>query len=558
MTCTLCPRACGVDRTSAKGFCGAGERPTIARAALHFWEEPSLSGTRGSGAIFFCGCNLDCLFCQNHEINHTMIGRMWNEEELAALMLHLQAEGAHNINLVTPTPHVDTVIPAVLGARKRGLMIPIVYNTNGYETLDTLRRLEGIVDIYLPDLKYASSLAAERYSGAKDYFDFASKAILEMHRQCGELSCDENGLAQRGVIVRLMPAYLNDALKERTYDEKFSPAEEPYTGIISVWHIVGFKPYSGSMSTALAAIAKGIERRHHGVFFDVIAMDEAEYTERLARGESPDLLSFPLGVCYPDQLSTFDELPVECISKDMAAVGEWDGKIYALPYAMSAHALIVNTGLFQERGAMLPEGTRNAAWILQAAETFAAAQKSGKQKQLPALSGNAVLAAALGLTGEVAEYDAFRSGKAAIAIADLRSAGDLEALQSAGKGFAFEASILSGDTSLVQMIGLSHGIDQKKRAYAIELIERIFSETAQKQFAQLGLISVTEVDPKALPESALLASAAEHLREPKIPNAFLLQRYRDALEETARRVLAGDAEAKKDFEARLKELVSGT
>ncbi len=355
-----------------------------------------------------------------------------------------------------------------------------------------------------------------------------------------------------------MPAYLNDALKERTYDEKFSPTEEPYTGIISVWHIVGFKPYSGSMCTALAAIAKGIERRHHGVFFDVIAMDETEYTERLARGESPDLLSFPLGVCYPDQLSAFDELPVECISKDMAAVGEWDGKIYALPYAMSAHALIVNTGLFQERGAMVPEGTRNAAWILQAAETFAAAQKSGKQKQLPALSGNAVLAAALGLTGEVAEYDAFRSGKAAITIADLRSAGDLEALQSAGKGFAFEASILSGDTSLVQMIGLSHGIDQEKRAYAIELIERIFSEIAQKQFVQLGLFSVTEVDPQALPESALLASAAEHLREPKIPNAFLLQRYRDALEKTARRVLAGDAEAKKDFEARLKELVSGT
>lgn len=355
-----------------------------------------------------------------------------------------------------------------------------------------------------------------------------------------------------------MPAYLNDALKERTYDEKFSPTEEPYTGIISVWHIVGFKPYSGSMSTALAAIAKGIERRHHGVFFDVIAMDETEYTERLARGESPDLLSFPLGVCYPDQLSAFDELPVECISKDMAAVGEWDGKIYALPYAMSAHALIVNTGLFQERGAMVPEGTRNAAWILQAAETFAAAQKSGKQKQLPALSGNAVLAAALGLTGEVAEYDAFRSGKAAIAIADLRSAGDLEALQSAGKGFAFETSVLSGSTSLVQMIGLSHGIDQEKRAYAIELIERIFSEIAQKQFVQLGLFSVTEVDPQALPESALLASAAEHLREPKIPNAFLLQRYRDALEKTARRVLAGDVEAKKDFEARLKELVSGT
>ena len=232
MTCTLCPRACGVNRTSAKGFCGAGERPAIARAALHFWEEPSLSGTRGSGAIFFCGCNLDCLFCQNHEINHTMIGRTWNADELAALMLHLQAEGAHNINLVTPTPHVDTVIPAVLGARKCGLMIPIVYNTNGYETLDTLRRLEGIVDIYLPDLKYASSLAAERYSGAKDYFDFASKAILEMHRQCGELSCDENGLAQRGLIVRRL--VLPGSVEETRHILDFLAKNLPLTTHISL------------------------------------------------------------------------------------------------------------------------------------------------------------------------------------------------------------------------------------------------------------------------------------------------------------------------------------
>lgn len=202
MKCMLCPRACGVERETHVGFCGAPAQPVIARAALHFWEEPPISGTRGSGAIFFCGCNLDCLFCQNHEINHASIGREWSADELAALMLHLQAEGAHNINLVTPTPHIETIIPAVRRAREQGLQIPIVYNTNGYETIETLHRLEGVVDIYLPDLKYTSALPARKYSGAEDYFRYAGPAVVEMHRQCGELVCDENGIARRGLIVR--------------------------------------------------------------------------------------------------------------------------------------------------------------------------------------------------------------------------------------------------------------------------------------------------------------------------------------------------------------------
>ena len=202
MKCMLCPRACGVERETHVGFCGAPAQPVIARAALHFWEEPPISGTRGSGAIFFCGCNLDCLFCQNHEINHASVGREWSADELATLMLHLQAEGAHNINLVTPTPHIETIIPAVRRAREQGLQIPIVYNTNGYETIETLHRLEGIVDIYLPDLKYASALPARKYSGAEDYFRYAGPAVVEMHRQCGDLVCDENGIARRGLIVR--------------------------------------------------------------------------------------------------------------------------------------------------------------------------------------------------------------------------------------------------------------------------------------------------------------------------------------------------------------------
>ncbi len=213
MKCSICPRACGVDRVHEAGFCGAAMQPHIARAALHFWEEPPISGTRGSGAVFFCGCNLECLFCQNHAINHTMKGRAWDAAGLAGLMLDLQEQGAHNINLVTPTPHVDTVIPAVLRAREGGLKIPIVYNTNGYETLDTLHRLEGIVDIYLPDLKYVSSGVAQKYSRARDYFAFASGAVREMHRQCGTLVRGSDGVALRGMIVRhlVLPGSADEA-----------------------------------------------------------------------------------------------------------------------------------------------------------------------------------------------------------------------------------------------------------------------------------------------------------------------------------------------------------
>lgn len=211
--CMLCPRACGADRTKTVGACGAGELPVIARAALHFWEEPAISGTRGSGAIFFCGCNLDCLFCQNYRINHALVGRTWGAEELGALMLRLQAQGAHNINLVTPAPHVNTIIPAVTYAREAGLSIPIVYNTNAYETIETLKRLDGIVDIYLPDLKYVSARIAETYSGARNYADYATQAVLEMQRQCGTLACDENGIATRGLIIRhlVLPGSVDEA-----------------------------------------------------------------------------------------------------------------------------------------------------------------------------------------------------------------------------------------------------------------------------------------------------------------------------------------------------------
>lgn len=200
--CRLCPRRCGADREKTFGYCGAGAQPMIARVMLHQWEEPCISGTRGTGAIFFCGCNMNCVFCQNHLINHTQRGQSVDASALAKIMLALQDEGAHTLDLVTPTPHVDTIIPAIEQARCGGLKLPVVYNTNGYESVDTLRRLEGLIDVYMPDFKYISAEIAGKYSACPDYFNFAAPALDEMYRQVGPLCLDENGVARRGLIIR--------------------------------------------------------------------------------------------------------------------------------------------------------------------------------------------------------------------------------------------------------------------------------------------------------------------------------------------------------------------
>ncbi|MEL7610334.1 MAG: radical SAM protein [Bacillota bacterium] len=202
MRCMLCPRRCGADRSRNPGDCGADDKARVALAALHRYEEPCISGARGSGAIFFSGCNLQCVFCQNHEISAAPVGIVCDAEALARQMLSLEQQGAHNINLVTPAPHVLLLHKAIPLARGQGLKIPIVYNTNAYELVETLRLLEGLIDVYLPDLKYVSGDLSSRYSGAQDYFAYAAPAILEMARQCGKLELDAEGMAARGVILR--------------------------------------------------------------------------------------------------------------------------------------------------------------------------------------------------------------------------------------------------------------------------------------------------------------------------------------------------------------------
>lgn len=201
--CTLCPHNCRVDRLKGeKGFCRLGGRPKISSASPHYGEESVLTGSRGSGTIFFSGCNLACVYCQNYEISQLQMGREVSTEELANLMKELQDRGCHNINLVTPTPQVPAIVDSLLIAADNGLNIPIVYNSGGYDSVETLRLLEGIVDIYMPDIKYSDDRVAERYSHVKGCWEIVKKAVLEMHRQVGDLEVGGDGIASRGLLVR--------------------------------------------------------------------------------------------------------------------------------------------------------------------------------------------------------------------------------------------------------------------------------------------------------------------------------------------------------------------
>lgn len=213
--CLLCPRKCGINRSTGQtGVCGVSSEIKVARAALHYWEEPCISGKRGSGAVFFSGCSLHCVFCQNREISDGKAGKVISKERLSDIFMELADKGANNINLVTPGQYIPDIVWAVNDAKSRGMKLPIIYNTSGYENVTELKLLEGIVDVYLPDFKYMDSALSARYSRAKDYPFVAKQALSEMVRQQPDVVIDDaTGLIQKGVIVRqlLLPGHVNDA-----------------------------------------------------------------------------------------------------------------------------------------------------------------------------------------------------------------------------------------------------------------------------------------------------------------------------------------------------------
>lgn len=218
--CRLCPRNCGIDRLSGKfGFCQSGSKARVARSALHFWEEPCISGTKGSGTVFFSGCTLKCIFCQNYKISRSSFGEEIDTHRLAELFLIQQKNGALNINLVTPTHYVPQIAEALDTAKSNGLSIPIVYNSSGYEKVETIKMLDGYIDIYLPDFKYFSDKYAVAYSNAPKYFEYASKSLEEMVRQTGSVKFNSEGIASSGTIVRhlMLPGLLFDSKKILDY-----------------------------------------------------------------------------------------------------------------------------------------------------------------------------------------------------------------------------------------------------------------------------------------------------------------------------------------------------
>ena len=218
--CTLCPRLCHVNRAQGQtGYCGQTSLVSVARAALHHWEEPCISGSQGSGTVFFCGCNLRCVFCQNSDLAQSNLGRQISTNTLSDIFLKLEADGASNINLVTPGHFVPQIIEALNIAKNKGLSIPIVYNTGSYESVDSIRALNGLVDIYMPDLKYMSSSLSQRLSNALDYFSVASEAISEMYRQVGRNDFDSSGLMKKGILLRhlVLPGHIEDSRKILKY-----------------------------------------------------------------------------------------------------------------------------------------------------------------------------------------------------------------------------------------------------------------------------------------------------------------------------------------------------
>lgn len=232
--CNLCPRECGIDRNLQRGFCQGGHLSRVARAALHFWEEPCISGTRGSGTIFFSGCNLRCCYCQNHQISSEGLGKEITTERLAEIYLELQEKGAHNINLVTATPYLPQVLKALELAKPR-LHIPVVYNSGGYEKVETIKDMEGYIDIYLPDFKYCSNELAAKYSNVSDYYEIATIAIAEMARQIGQIDIDSDGIMQKGVIIRhlVLPGARKDSLEVLRWIRDNLPFESCWLSLMS-------------------------------------------------------------------------------------------------------------------------------------------------------------------------------------------------------------------------------------------------------------------------------------------------------------------------------------
>lgn len=287
-SCTLCSYNCKVNRNETLGFCKCNANLKVAKASVHNWEEPCISGTNGSGTVFFSGCNLKCRFCQNYKISHQNYGKEITTERLSEIFLNLQQKGVHNINLVSPTPYVLQIIDAIKLAKSKGLTIPIVYNTNSYENLETIKLLNNYVDIYLPDLKYFDDEIAIKYSSAKNYFNVASKNIQEMLNQTGKPQFDENGIMKKGVIIRhlILPGQILQTKRILNWIENNMP-KETFISIMAQY----FPTYK---ACELPEINRKLTKQEYNFVVSMLKNLENGYIQELSEHEEEYVPNFDL------------------------------------------------------------------------------------------------------------------------------------------------------------------------------------------------------------------------------------------------------------------------
>jgi hypothetical protein len=353
----------------------------------------------------------------------------------------------------------------------------------------------------------------------------------------------------------LSPSLIYESLLRDRYMEWLKVEPEPFTGIITLWHIVGFKPYEGSAGSWLIGWTKKFERKYNGVFIEVLSMTPEEAELRLTRGEKPDLYSFPLGWSYPDRFEKLDSSG-HSFAGNLGDCGTAEGDCYAIPFMISGYMLLVNTEFAQERSLSLPKKSEkiDAEWLNEAQNTLSF-QKGRKKAQIAGLAATQEMAAYLGIGRETAAPETFKSKDAAMVIADLRFAGDMSRALEEGKGFLFEAYPLTHYTDLVQLMGVARDTDEEKAVYAAKFIDLILEEKTQASLLKEGAFPVIGLSEKPEDIPGLSLMAAPYLEDPDVPNAFLYQRYKDELKESAIRALKGDVSGRKDFDERMKELV---
>lgn len=287
-SCELCGFRCKVNRNEKYGVCKCGVLPKLALVSKHMWEEPCISGENGSGTIFFSGCNFSCVFCQNYKISQENFGKEITIERLAEIFLEQQSRGVNNINLVSPTPYVKVIIEALKIAKSKGLNIPIIYNTNGYDTVETIKLLEGYVDVYLPDLKYFDEAVAKKYSKCNNYFEIASKAILEMYKQVGNPVFDEKGIITRGLIIRhlVLPGNIMQTKKVLEWIKKELP-KDIYISIMAQY----FPTYKAKEDDT---INRKITSNEYERVIDMLDYFENGYIQELGEHEEEYVPNFDL------------------------------------------------------------------------------------------------------------------------------------------------------------------------------------------------------------------------------------------------------------------------